>query len=280
MKDLKIRASAIGKIMHFDKGTTITVKQLDTITDLEGRDKALTPNQQQTLDDLIAKRDAPPQLSTGAKTYIRDVYYGKKFDFTKRFTNKFTQKGNEMENAAIKEIVDFLGLPMAFKNEKYHENDWTHGTPDVDMSAIDFQFDVKNAYYPNTLGVFEPVIDHDYLWQQRSYCWLLGIKNAAVVRILKNPPEHLIEKEAWVYLKDAGLTQMTDSFVDDVRELFNFEKRPIEDRIKIYTLKCEDEHIDQMKSAVELARVYWVELDEIWKTKNEQEILTIRNLGI
>lgn len=321
---LKIRCSALGKIIHFDPATVITESQLKEIETLELRkvtpvgltekqaddlekltakkatDKGLTETQekkmndliakrdnpqgltetqQATLDNFISKRDTPTRLSTGAKTYIEDVFYGEKFDFIKAFTSKYTEKGNATEERAIEQIIDFLGLPMAFKNEKWFENDFIHGTMDVLMKKIDFQFDVKCPYFPNALGVFTDKLDHDYEWQQHGYNWLAGVWNAAVIRILMNPPENILEKEAWTRLKDAGLSQMTDEFMNEVRELFNFEgKQPVQDRIRIYTLKTTQEHIETIKLAVTLAREYWERLEEKWKAKNTVEIETIKAL--
>ena len=321
---LKIRCSALGKIIHFDSATTITESQIREISELELRKitpigltenqltdlgklvtqkatekgltesqekklceliskrdnpQGLTQAQQEKLDLLIAKRDAPPQLSTGAKTYIRDVFYGEKFDFQKSFTSRFTEKGDQCEDRSIQQVVDFLGLPMVFKNDKWFENDYIHGTMDVLMKSIDFQFDMKNAYYPNGLQTFETKLDHDYEWQQHGYNWLAGVNNAAVIRVLMNPPENILEKEAWIRLKDAGLTKMNDDFMNEVRELFNFEaKQPIQDRIKIFTLRTESHHIETIKLAVELARVYWGELKSEWKNKNANEIDFIKNL--
>ena len=80
MEKITIRASALGKIMHLDQATKITDKQLQTINELQAKqelsEKGLTENQEKELKRLIAKRDAPPQLSKGAKTYIKDLFFG------------------------------------------------------------------------------------------------------------------------------------------------------------------------------------------------------------
>jgi hypothetical protein len=45
-----------------------------------------------------------PKLTAGAKTYIESLWYGEKFDFQKTFSNKFVQKGNEVESRSIREL--------------------------------------------------------------------------------------------------------------------------------------------------------------------------------
>lgn len=322
---LKIRCSALGKIVHFDSSTyltdnekgqlnqfeaylasppenKLTDKQKEELERLKGKESegTLTDNQAKIITELRAKREVKPslngadaktivklkakrdadiQLSKGAKTYIRDVFYGEKFEFVKAFTSKQTEKGNACESRAIKQVIKFLRLPIAFKNEQFYENLFIHGTPDVVMKALDFQFDIKCPYEPKGLETFNETLDHDYEWQQHGYNWLLGVSNAAVIRVLMNPPENIIEKEAWIRLKDKGLSTMSDAFLDEVRELFDFEgKKPIEDRIKIYTLQTEKHHIDTIKTAVRLARRYWKELEKDWKSKNEFEIKQIQRL--
>ena len=280
MKTLKIRASALGKIMHFDAATKITPKQLETIDKYQAKD-SLTENQTQELKRLIEKRDAPPALSQGAKTYVKDLFFGHKFNYQKRFTNKYTQKGNKMEDPAIAEIVKLLGLPMVFKNETHLENDWTKGTPDVPVKPLNFQFDVKNVYYPNGLDSFDTKPDHDYLWQGHCYNWLLEVDHGMIIKILLNPPEDLLEREArtlWVEAGNEWSKPISDDFMDDVRELFDFEKLPTADRVKIFQFTTTEKEKAEMRQAVELAREYYAELEEAWKVKNTNEIKFINEL--
>ena len=69
----KIRASQCGKIMGgvFSKPTD---KQIERLNELQaranGEGKPLTDNMKAELADLIAKRDNPPMLQAGAKTYL------------------------------------------------------------------------------------------------------------------------------------------------------------------------------------------------------------------
>ena len=182
MEEFEITGSAMGKIVRLDNSTTITDKQFDTMKDLGGRVKALTKPQEKMLDDYLAKFLAEPQLSEGAKTYVKTKFYQQKFDFQKSFTNKYTQKGNEKENESIKDVVNYLGLPMVFKNETRYYNDYSSGVMDTVFKALNFQMDMKNVYYPDGLDVFDGKLDHDYEWQQHNYNWLLGVDNGLVVK--------------------------------------------------------------------------------------------------
>ena len=187
-------------------------------------------------------------LSKGMKTQIENLFYNEKFDFRKNFTNKYVQKGNICEAESINEIVNFLDLPIAVKNEKQFENKWVKGTPDVDFSKLKFQIDMKNVYYPTGLDTFENAVDHIYETQMHTYNWLLKIKDAFVIKILKNPPEEILEKEIWIHAKQNGLDQPTEESSEYVREKMDYEgKQPLKDRINIYHVKTQKYHIDAIK---------------------------------
>lgn len=276
--DLKIRASAIGNIMHFDSATQLTEKQAEQLNVLLAKIQ-LTEKQADERNRLIEKRDAKPGLSKGAKTYVEDLFFGDKFDYQKRFTNKFVQKGNENESKSIVQLLKYLGLPIVVKNEKHFSNDYVKGTPDTIFQPLDFQLDMKNVFYPNGLDSFNDKLDHVYEWQAHCYNWLTEVNNGFVVKILTNPSEHILEKEAYILMKEAGISQMTESFFEDVRELYNFERLPIEDRLKIYHVQTEQKHIEQMIDAVELARDHFHTLNQQWETKNIENINIIKSLS-
>jgi len=73
MKELKIHASSLGRLMARDSDTTITPKQLETLEGLLKKIK-LTEKQAELRDKLMLKRDAEPELSKGAKTYVKELF--------------------------------------------------------------------------------------------------------------------------------------------------------------------------------------------------------------
>ena len=273
------RCSALGNITTLDRSTQITAIQTVELIELLSKIK-ITEKQAEKRDKLIAKRDAPPALSKGAKTHIKDIFFGEKFDFQKRFTNKFVQKGNEKETASMHALIKFLGLPMAVKNETHFSNDWIKGTPDLIFKALNFQVDTKNVFYPSGLDSFESEADRIYIEQAHGYNWLLGVDHGFVVKMLMNMPEHLLEKEAWILLKEAGLKTMTDDFMNEVRELYNFEAKPIEDRIKIFKVTTTPADIQRIKTSCELGNDYLEELESAWKVKNVENIEFIESLNL
>jgi len=76
------RASELGHIMADERSAVITPTQLKELNVLLEKIK-LTDKQAVRRDELIAKRDAPPVLSQGAKTYIQKKAIEDKYGFTK-----------------------------------------------------------------------------------------------------------------------------------------------------------------------------------------------------
>lgn len=278
MKNLKIRSSAVGKIITLDRSSQITEKQLEKLNQLIEKYK-LTEKQAEEKAKLITKRDAPPALSQGAKTYVKELFFEKKSDFRKQFTNKFVEKGDLVESKSINEVCKLLKLPLVVKNEQHFENDWIKGTPDTIFKPLNFQLDIKSVYYPTGLDTFEDSLDSDYIWQGHSYDWLTGVDNAFVCKILLNPPAHILEKEVWIHAKQAGVDQPDDNFRAEVYDLFDFEKKmKLEDRVKMYHIETTEADIKHIKTCVDLSRSYYAELEEKWNSKNENEINIIKSL--
>jgi|GEM_PF-2117375 len=289
---LRIRASQISKVAFFNKNNVITKEQEAKVKEFEARDNGtflsktgkpleLSDSMKTEWTALIEKKNAPDSLSTGGKTYVRSLFYEHVSGFKRTFSNKYTEKGNFNEKKEIAEACKYLKLPLVIKNEKYFENQWTHGTPDTILKPINLQMDVKGVYYPDGLDNFDEELDKEYIWQQKDYNWLTDTNHSIVAKVLLNPPEHILELETRNFAKDAGIhyNEITDEFREDVREYFNFEKRmPLEDRINVYTLSTTDKDIEQMKKGVELARVYYNELIEIWNSKNKNEVEFVKQL--
>jgi len=106
MKQFKIRASAVGQIMS----------------------------------DPRAKKD---KLSATTMTYCQEwlkeqIYGVKKFN-----SNKYTEKGIQMEDKAI-EYLSKLNSDFYLKNEESFENDFLTGTPDIILN--DTIIDIKCSW--------------------------------------------------------------------------------------------------------------------------------------
>jgi hypothetical protein len=97
-----------------------------------------------------------------------------------------------------------------------------------------------------------------------------------------NPSEYLILKEARLLWVEAGYSykdEMTESFVDEVREMYNFEgKFPnIKNRMRIHAVECTSEHFELIRIYVKLAQEYYNSLFEIAENCNENQIEIFKN---
>jgi hypothetical protein len=227
------------------------------------------------IQELTEKRDKIPELklSSGAKTYIEDVWYGDYFEFQKAFHNKYVEKGNMKEDASIKALSKYLGF-MTVKNEIYLSNDFIQGTPDIRLNRPKCTIDTKNVYYPNGLSFFQDDEEKkDYVWQIHGYNFLEGKEVGFVARILMNPPAHILEKEVWTYWKNSGNDgQPNDEFRKEVEEMFNFERLPIDERVNLFRVDTTENEIKIIQKAVELANEYYNELTEKFGNRNKEVI--------
>jgi len=269
----QFRCSSLGKItvgMSLSPLglTDIQAKRLAELIDKGSKAKEVQ--------ELIDKRDEIPEmkLSAGAKTYIEDVWYGDYFGFQKSFHNKFVEKGNIVENGSIKALSKYLGFFTA-KNEEYLSNEFIHGTPDVRLNKPKCTIDTKNVYYPNGLEFFKATDEekHIYQWQIHGYNFLDEKEVGFVARILMNPPIHILEKEVWTYWKDSGNEGYPDDeFKKEVEQMFNFESKPIEDRVNLFRVDSNKDHFTIIKKAVGLANEYYETLTDKFASRNKDEI--------
>ena len=169
------------------------------------------------------------------------------FNRRKEFSSKYTQKGNICEDNSIDFIAEMLGFGFLIKNEKYFENDFIKGTPDVILN--DLIIDVKNSWDWSTFPFFEnEVPNSDYYWQAQCYMELCDIDNYKLIYVLSDTPENIIISEARKYCYQNGIdpedndvcdefiAKMTYSDIEDSKKYKVFDiKRSREDYAKIIT---------------------------------------------
>lgn len=81
-------------------------------------------------------------------------------------------------------------MPFVLKNEKYFEDDYFCGTPDLILE--DEILDIKNSWDCFTFPLFENEIPtKDYFYQLQVYMHLTGKRKARLVYVLLNTPEDL-----------------------------------------------------------------------------------------
>src|SRR5690606_31588308 len=156
MRDLKIRASCVGKIMT------------DPRTKCEGI------------------------LSVGAKTYLRELAKQEIFGIEFEIGSKEMAKGIEVEQDSIDLLNDVRGLHLQ-KNTERRTNDWITGECDLFDAAAGKGDDIKSSWSAKTFpGWQDDCGDKVYEWQMRAYMWLWDADEWEVVHTLVDTPERLI----------------------------------------------------------------------------------------
>lgn len=150
MKNFKIRASQIGKIMG------------------ESKPKG--------------------QLSSTCITYLKEWYSEQMYGERENIRSKYFDKGNMCENEAIDVISERLNLGIAFKNVNFYENDFITGTPDILTETM--VIDVKCSWDGKTfLDSVTSNINKDYEWQLIGYMALTKRVEAKLCYVLLDTPE-------------------------------------------------------------------------------------------
>ncbi len=222
MKELKIRCSAIGKIM-------------------------------------TSPRSKGEVLSATTKTYIKELVLEHKYGIKKEINSRYLDKGNQVEDMAIELAEQALDLGFVFKNELFFENDHLTGTPDIITDTL--IVDVKSSWNGTTFPMFEDELPNkDYYWQLQGYMDLTGKHNAIVAYCLVDTPEDIVLDEirrvAWAK-KELEPSEETEQ---DVRSQHEFSHIPKDKRVKAFLVEKDEHAIWKIKERVEQCREYYTEL--------------------
>lgn len=271
MELFKERCSALGHLMvgaelagqpvqltkvEIDREQKIieTVSAGKKITDAMERDWSIIKSRKQ--EKTVAT------LSKGAMTHVRNKWYGEYYDFQKFSSNKYTRNGHEQEDGALAEIGALLGYRrlQALKNTVRKENDWVHG--ECDWLPKEFVLDIKNVFEPQGLDLGDE-LDSLYSWQVKGYGWLYERDHGLVVKVLRNKSVGIlnqIARQLWVDsdpIRNSFQDIIPEEFFEYVYDLYNFEKKPIEERCHFYHVEIFQKDIDLIKQQVELGRDYF-----------------------
>lgn len=187
-----------------------------------------------------------------AKAYLLDWIKEQLFERQNSFSSKYTDKGNECEQASIDLLADHYGWGMVTKNLVNFQDEWTTGTPDIELAeSVD---DVKNSWSCFTFPMFDEVNPNDdYYWQGQVYMFLTGKDVFKLHYTLMDAPDHLIEQEA---RKRAGYGEVEMELYDQVRFEMTYSTLPASTRIKTYTIVKSNADITLLRQRVMDAREF------------------------
>ncbi len=269
-------------------------KQLTQIKELEAKKvfvKGLTENQQSKLNELLKIRDKEPELSKGAKTYLRKLRREIKFNRRKELKSKFLRKGIELEEAAVTFLSLYHG--MYFENNKDRiEDDYFSGETDIVEG-----WDTKVSWELDSLPDPEEPLPLVYQFQNRVYCRLNNADKWTTSAILLDITPHALKDKlyregfepdwagkdlpTWRKLEIISFYTYTEEKffeymelfdckpeVDDVKSaevVLSFIEPPIEERIVEKTIYRDLDIEEDMIEVVKLSRQYLNHLDNLMK---------------
>ena len=251
MKLFKIRASASSSIVGGSIG--LTDAQERTYNELKAKPK-LTEKQGEKLKDLTFKK-MNPELPSGAKTYCKTWLKEQLYKRRKEFSNKYTDKGQEMEKENLDFISDYFDIGMIIQNEDFFEDDFCTGTPDAILN--DTIIDLKSSWDFDTFPLFDKdVPDSAYWWQGQVYMHLTGKRKYNLVYVLSDTPMHLIEKEAYYWAKNNGYQELEESVLNKFFDRMTYQEVPNNLKIKSFKFDYDPTAIAKLQTRVLLSRTY------------------------
>jgi hypothetical protein len=137
-------------------------------------------------------------LSETTKTYVKEWLIEKIYGIRKEIKSKYLTKGLKLEDTAIDKAIEWLDLPFTLKNEKFFEDDFFCGTPDLIVDNV--VYDIKCSWDAFTFPLFETEIPNkDYFYQLQVYMHLTGCRKAVLTYVLLNTPEELTYEDKHNY---------------------------------------------------------------------------------
>jgi hypothetical protein len=208
-------------------------------------------------------------LSEGAKTHLIDVYVQNKYGRKTDISNKYIEKGLQVEEDAI---TLFSRVKKRFfkKNELHMHNQYLKGTPDLfeglEISIAEEIIDIKSSWDIYTFfRVHTKDINSLYWYQLQAYMALTGAKKATLAYCLVNTPELMLmdEKRRLFYKMNAGTEENADYIkaAEELEKSMIYDDIPLNERVIEFNIERDDAEIENMYAKITKARKYLNELD-------------------
>jgi hypothetical protein len=272
-KTILFRASSIGNLMVDGRGVGITENQLKEIEELKNeRETGLNVNgnkvkwtevKNKKLSDLIAKRDAPPELSDTAKSEVEKIWLLMEKGFYEELGNKFIMKGLLCEEDGL-EMISELDNEFYVKNDERVTIGNITGEADV-VHEIDGKIlikDIKSNYSPKTFMNAE--LSNVYEWQLITYMYLYDAEEAHLEYTLCDLPPHLLEAEIWKAKSKYGIIDEEEEsakrVINQIRTNFTYSTNPnytLEERRKQFVIYRDKEKEAKLLERIKLALEYY-----------------------
>ena len=281
IEEVLFRASGAGALLTNKQGTEFTDVQKARVSELlQEKLTGLNLNgnkvkwegtkKPEELATLIAKRDAPPQLSDTAKAFVRKIWLLNEKGVRIEIKSKYLDKGILAEEDAIT-LISEVDNVLYVKNDERRTNEDHSGECDIfkEFPTKKITIDVKSCWDPETFMNAEP--GPIYEGQGDVYMDLWDADEHHVKYCLIDAPAHLVqrEKDNAKYKYFSG--DMTDAELDFLEKAMEpiyqqiernmvYTNNPLfnkEERVKTFIFYRNKERKLLMQERVKMARKYY-----------------------
>lgn len=187
------------------------------------------------------------EISATAKLAMRTLFRQEQFGYEAFEGNKYTQKGNELEDQAIKLSGLSRGLALK-KNTERRENDFITGECDIYVPSRKLIIDTKCSWDIGTHPFFQEEAEEKaqkagYDIQMQGYMWLWDCQEAQIDFVLFPTPLDLLA-----------------SYDNPEKHINLVEAIPQQQRITTLTIKRDNTVIEKIKERVSCALNYYQQL--------------------
>lgn len=227
--------------------------------------KELTPKQEEELQKLIEQDNKEPELSQGAKTFVKEVWLQNEKGFYEEVTDKKLRKGLQAEEDGLN-LISYVDDMPYFKNEKKVKKNNISGTCDaktyiksIDALVID---DIKCSWNPRTF--MSANLSTLYEWQGRAYLYLYDADIFRLRFCLVDCPPDVYQDEFKKFCWQHNIIDPENEEYKELVEQFNrnylYENSgnySREERVKTFMFERDLNLEKIMLKAVELAVEYY-----------------------
>lgn len=209
--------------------------------------------------DLMSKSTTKGEVfGQVAKSYMTEIYIGKKYGRYKDVYSKYMEKGIEAEEDSITLLSKF-DKTLYVKNEENLSNDFITGTPDIIIAdSVD---DVKTSWDIFTFFASKrDKLNSRYKYQLQCYMWLTGKSRARLRYCLTNTPESIIHDELrkisyQIPVESAEFARAEEK----IRREMMFDDVPLSERVVTHHIERDEKIINDIQERVFLAREWIAE---------------------
>ncbi len=264
-KRIFFRASSVGRLMAGQHG--LTDKQASELDELLKRrelslddpKKALTSKMVETLSMLIERRDAPFELSQGAKTYVIEEWLRLEYGYKQLVVTDEMLKGDlcEQDGFGLLDIVFPHSTHFREKNQFSKRDEYFSGTPDSVFP--DLIEDVKCSWDIRTfVDVTEPPTLYEA--QGQVYMHLFKRSKFRLCYCLVNTPQVLVDNEIRRMFYRYGQDEDNKHFLEAQEQIIKnhtFDAIPPERRVRTFDLEFSPEYIRELKFRVDAGNEFY-----------------------